>query len=393
MNFSILWLLPFFISASCSTLNTSANDKLNTIDEFRKMVVVSLNNERTNFQVETGDFMSLASSLNALDHIRILHNSFNICSTSRDSYLHEYLNYIIYIRIPNYLDENPENTEVDWKLELLPVLKRLIKYNYSVTLMELIVIQIFTKLSYKEQTNLYDFAFINYSTFSTVFNRIKLMKTFCLFAQYFPDPLLCPLNKFKTIEATAESSFKQLIFHFGPLIVFLSTSDASMEHVNEIFDLIYHDLFVIDSKPISLSYNMYLFFETILKVIVQIQPAKVLDNLIQRYFASGVLSTINPIHNEIPQEIVYCCSGDLPCLLAHFLFYYKDNLSIDHLQLSYLLVQARRSLDQTIQTILLQHFHIDIDIFNTKIAHLLEICFIEPRIIDILRKIIINLSK
>lgn len=83
-------------------------------------------------------------------------------------------------------------------------------------------------------------------------------------------------------------------------------------------------------------------------------------------------------------------SQDLPCILAHLVFYYRDTLSIDHLQLSYLLVQARRSLDQTIQSILLQHFRIDREIFNTEIVHVLEICFIEPRTIANLRKIILK---
>lgn len=314
---------------------------------FTNEINLSLNLNNKEFQIWDPEIMEIASNLSLNDHFKIFQFSLVCCTDARAKYLEGYLDYILYTRIPQFVYENPEEIDIDWswRFNLIPILHRLIKFTYPHSFLEQILLQIHTKLTFEEQKILYNLVYLNYTILPIEQERINKMKMFLLVSVYIPDTLLNPLHKLTDIKESFDPFLANVIGHFGPLIVAFGTSQEDFSE--ELLVRIHQDLFFVDSKPIHLSESLFLFFETLVKSFPNHKSLVFLDKLIKMYLDSdGVLTEPEPSLKEIPYQILLCCKKDYNYMLSHLLTLHHHNL-FDHLDLAYLFVQAKRSLNQS----------------------------------------------
>ena len=211
---------------------------------------------------------------------------------------------------------------------------------------------------------------------------------FLLVSVYIPDTLLNPLHKLTDIKESFDPFLANVIGHFGPLIVAFGTSQEDFSE--ELLVRIHQDLFFVDSKPIHLSESLFLFFETLVKSFPNHKSLVFLDKLIKMYLDSdGVLTEPEPSLKEIPYQILLCCKKDYNYMLSHLLTLHHHNL-FDHLDLAYLFVQAKRSLNQRIHYTLLHFYPINLFEFETVIVLVLKTCYLDSGLIEKIRKMVIK---
>lgn len=379
--FALVFIINHSVSGSAAQIFSFQCESC-YLGEFKKFVRLSLDVERSEFQTWDPHIMTMASNLSLFDHFKIFKTSIGVYSGAHSKYLLGYLNYIMDHRIPPYLDEYPEE-EHDLKTQLLDILHRLVKFNYPTSILEPILMQTFSTLTYNEQIDLYCLAYRNYHTLPIENSLITTLNVFNLLALYLPDPLLCPINNFTRIEESFTPSLNEIILHFGPLLVILASKDPFEEYLDDILDQLYLDLFIIDSKPIHLSDNLLLFFNAYAQVIHE-DSSIYFNDILMRFLYDSLSIT-----DDIPSEILTCCKRDFPLFLSYLLKIY-ENKSFSLSQITYLFVQSKRSLDQRIHQTLLHNFSVDLVKYDTVIAPVLKACSFTDSAMQNIRNMVIK---
>lgn len=332
------------------------------------------------FSIESNrHFLSLYREISFKDHLRLLHRNIAIPFGPNSSFLHSYINFIF---------KHHKNSTFDSESRrlLVKILHKLIKFGFSVGVIEPVLKIVADWINFEEQTMSYKLAWSYYENFPIKETQLKVFQLFGLFSRYISAPLLSPQNRFNLLKETLNPSLEEVVLHFGPLMTLLFAEDLNGFSDDDIEDI--HKRFFIESEQIFISNTFLVYLDVLIRVI----PREALDCLdaFLKTFLNSRLGFSK--RSNLPDEILFCCRNDLFMVLARLISINLNTFSLKTEELAYLFVQAARSKQQKVHFVLLSHFRVTLQQFDVSIFPILINCFVNPRIIANIRRMVKNLE-